>query len=101
MWEVICITGNGNIKGTFVSLAWDLVNTSLQIRWKDYRSADLSAQVLLMNILLVLNRAGVEGEIIWHLTSTKKCRIGKGMLTSEYLGILLPEIRVAWKMTHH
>ncbi len=95
MWGVICVTSNGNIKEACESLAWDLVDTGLQIRWKDHQSADLSAQVTLMNVPPVLDRAGVEGEIIWHLTSIKKRQIGKGTLTSEYLGLLLPEIRVA------
>ncbi len=59
--------------------------------------SDLSTQVLLMNILPVLDRAGVEEEIIWHLTSIKMRQIGKGALTSEYLEFPLPEIRVAWR----
>jgi hypothetical protein len=97
MWGVIRITGNGNIKEACESLAWDLVDTGLHIKWKDHQSADSSAQVLLMNIPPILDRAGVEGEIIWHLTSIKKHQIGKGMLTSEYLGFPLLEIRVAWQ----
>ncbi len=50
-----------------------------------------------MNIPPVLDRARVEGVNIWHLTSIKKRQIGKGTLTSEYLGLPLPEIRVAWR----
>jgi hypothetical protein len=96
MWGVIHVTGNGNIKKACESLAWDLVDTGLQIRWEDHQSADLSAQVLLMNVMPVLDRARVEGEIIWHLTSIKRHQIGKGTLTSEYLVFLLQEIRVAW-----
>jgi hypothetical protein len=74
MWGVIHITSNGNIKEACKSLAWDLVDTGLQIRWKDHQSADSSAQVLLMNLLPILDRAGVDGEIIWHLTSIKMRR---------------------------
>jgi hypothetical protein len=50
-----------------------------------------------MNVPPVLDRAGVEGEIIWHLTSIKKRQIVKGTLSLEYLGFPLPEIRVAWQ----
>jgi hypothetical protein len=50
-----------------------------------------------MNVPPILDKAGVEREIIWHLASIKKRQIGKGRLTSEYLGFPLPEIRVAWQ----
>jgi hypothetical protein len=72
MWGVTHVTVTGNIKEACESLAWDLVDTGLQIRWKDRQSADSSAQVLLMNVPPVLDRARVEGEIIWHLTNIKK-----------------------------
>jgi hypothetical protein len=75
LWGVICVTGNGNIKEACKSLAWDMVDTGLQICWKEHQLVDSSAQVLLMNVPLVLDQAGVEGEIIWHLAE-----IGKGLL---------------------
>ena len=49
LWGVICDTGNGNVKEACKALAWDMVDSGLQVRWKDHQSADSSIQVLLMN----------------------------------------------------
>ena len=56
-----------------------------------------SAQILLMNVPLVLDRGGVKGEIIWHLAEIEKGLPKKGVLPSEYVGVQLPKIRVTWQ----
>jgi hypothetical protein len=45
----------------------------------------------------VLDRGGIQGEIIWHLTGIEKGLLKKGVLPSEYVGIQLPKIRVTWR----
>jgi hypothetical protein len=97
LWGVIQVTGNGNIKEACKSLVWDMVDTCLQIRLKEHQLADSSAQVLLMNILPVLNRSGVEGEILWHLAEIEKGLLKKGCLPTEYIGVPLPEFKVSWR----
>jgi hypothetical protein len=97
LWGVIRVSGNGNIKEACESLAWDMVNTGLQVWWKDHQLADLSTQVLLMNIPPVLDRAGVEGEIMWHRAEIEKGLLNKGLLLAEYVGVPLPEIKVSWR----
>ncbi len=97
LWGVLRVLGNGNIKETCESLAWDMANTGLQVWWKDYQLVDLSAQVLLMNVLLVLDRAGIEGKIIWHLAEIEKGLLKKGLLPAEYIGVPLSEIKVSWR----
>ncbi len=37
------------------------------------------------------------GEIIWHLTEIEKGFLRKGTLPTEYVGVLLPKIRVSWQ----
>jgi hypothetical protein len=91
------VSGNENIKQACESLAWDMVDTGLQVWWKDHQLADLSTQVLLMNIPPVLDRAGVEGMIIWHFTEIEKGLLKKGLLPVEYVGVPLPEIKVSWR----
>jgi hypothetical protein len=86
LWGVICVMGNGNIKEVCKSLAWDMVDTGLQIRWKEHQLADSSAQVFLLNVPPVLDRAGVEGEIIWHLTELEKGLLKKGLFPLENVG---------------
>jgi hypothetical protein len=49
------MTGKGNIKEACKALVGDMVDNGLQIRWKDYQSTTLSAQVLLMNVPPVLD----------------------------------------------
>ncbi len=50
-----------------------------------------------MNAHPVLDRGGVEGEIIWHLTEIEKGLLKKVVLLSEYVGIKLTKIRVTWR----
>ena len=95
LWGVIRVTGNGNIKEACEALAWDM--DDLQIFWKDHQSADSSAQVLLMNDPLVLDRGDVENEIIWYLTEIEKGFLKKGVFPLKYVGVPLPEIRVSWR----
>ncbi len=97
LWRVIRVLCNGNIKEACESLSWDMVDTGLQVWWKDHQSADLSAQVLLMNVPPVLDRAGVEGKFIWHLAEIEKGLLKKGLLPVEYVGVPLPEIKVSWR----
>jgi hypothetical protein len=94
LWGVICVTGNNNVKEACEALMWDIVNMGLQVRWKDHQSAESRTRVLLMNVPLVLDRGGSEGEIIRHLTEIEKGLLKKGVLPSEYIGIHLPEINV-------
>jgi hypothetical protein len=79
------------------ALAWDMVDTGLQVCWKDHQSVESSAQILLMNVPQVLDRGGVEGENIWHLTEIEKGLQKKGVLPSEYVGVQLPKIKVTWR----
>jgi hypothetical protein len=67
------------------ALAWDMVNMRLQVCWNDHQLAESSAQILLMNVPPVLDRGGVKGEIIWHLTEIEKGLLKKGF-----------SIRVCW-----
>jgi hypothetical protein len=97
LWSVICVTGNGNMKEACEALAWDMVNTGLQVQWKDHPLAESSTQVLLINVPPVLDRGGIKGEIIWHLTEIEKGLLKKGVLPSEYVGIQLPKMRVSWQ----
>ncbi len=94
---MIRVTGDGNVKEACEALAWDMVDSGLQVCWKDHQSADSSAQVLLMNVPLVLDRGGVKNKIIWHLTKIKKGLLKKGTLSAEYVGTLLPKLRVSWR----
>jgi hypothetical protein len=46
LWEVIWVTGDDNVKEACEALTWDMVDSSLQVGWKDYQSSESSAQVL-------------------------------------------------------
>ncbi len=59
LWGVIHVSRSGNVKEACEALAWDMVNTGLQVRWKDHQSAESSAQVLLMNVPPVLDMGGI------------------------------------------
>jgi hypothetical protein len=89
MWPLIWVKANGNIKEACKALAWDMVDTGLTVRWKEHQSSESSAHVLLMNVPSVLERAGVEGEILWHLNSLEKKLMRKGGYPSEYAGLPL------------
>jgi hypothetical protein len=97
MYRVIRVTGNGNIKEACDALVWDMVDSGLTIRWKEHQSADSSAQVLLMNVPPIHDRAGVEQEIIWHLAEIEKGLMKKGKLPEAYIRVPLPEIKVSWR----
>jgi hypothetical protein len=49
-----------------------MVDTGLQIQWKDHQLADSSTQVLLLNIPPMLDRGGVEGKNTWHLAEIER-----------------------------
>jgi hypothetical protein len=72
MWGVIRVTGNGNLKEACKALAWDMIDSGLQVQWKEHQSAESEAQVLLINVPPVLDRGGVESKIIWHLSKIEK-----------------------------
>ncbi len=75
---------------------WDMNGSDLQIRWKEHQSAKSSAQVLLMNVPPVLDRGGVEEEIIWHLKQIENGLLRVGKLSTEFVGVPLPELKVSW-----
>jgi hypothetical protein len=52
LWGIICVTGSSNVKEACEALAWDMVDTGLQVQWKDHQAAESSAQVLLMKMFL-------------------------------------------------
>jgi hypothetical protein len=89
------VKGNGNIKEACEALAWDMIGSGLQVHWKEHQSAKSSAQVLLMNVPLVLEHGRVKGKIIWHLTEIKKGLMKKGALPTEYIGVPFPDIKVS------
>jgi len=99
MWGVIRVSGNGNIKEACEALSWDMNGSGLQIRWKEHQSAESSAQVLLMNVPPVLDRGGVEEEIIWHLTQIENSLLKEGKLAMEFVGVPLPEMKVSWRQS--
>ncbi len=99
MWGVIQVKGNGNIKDACDALAWDMTGSGLQVQWKEHQLAESSVQVLLMNVPAVLERGGVENEILWHLSEIKKKLIKRGTLPLEYVGVPLPNIKVSWRQS--
>jgi hypothetical protein len=67
-----------------------MVDTVHQVCWKDHQSAESGTQILLINVPPVLDRGGIEGEIIWHLTEIEKGLLKKGVLPSECVGNSYP-----------
>ena len=96
MWGVIRVSGNGNIKEACEAHSWDMNGSGLQIRWKEHQSAKSNAQVLLMNAPHVLDHGRVEEEIIWHLQQIENSLLREGKLSTEFVGVPLPEIKVSW-----
>jgi hypothetical protein len=94
LWGVICITGNGNVKEACEALVWDMVDMGLQVWWKDHQLAESRAQVLLINVPLVLDRGGVEGEIIWHLMEIEKVSWRKEFFHQSMMASSYP--RLGW-----
>ncbi len=76
-----------------------MTGSGLQVRWKEHQSAESSAQVLLMNVPPVLERGGVESNIIWHLPDIEKGLLKRMTLPLEYHGVPLPEIKVTWRQS--
>jgi hypothetical protein len=71
-------------------LAWDMINLGLTIRWKEHQSAESSMHILLINVPPVLERGGMESEIVWHLCkleidSSRKGSSQKSTLASHIL----------------
>ncbi len=50
-----------------------------------------------MNVPPVLDRGGIENEIIWHLSKIKKGLLKKGIFPREYIGTPLPKLKVSWR----
>jgi hypothetical protein len=48
-----------------------------------------------MNVPPVLDRGGVEEEIIWHLTQIENSLLKEGKLSTEFVGVPLPEMKVS------
>ncbi len=71
-----------------------MTGSDLQVQWKEHQLAESSAQDLLMIVPTVLERGGVEGEILWHLSEIKKKLPKRGTLPLEYVGVLFPDIKV-------
>jgi hypothetical protein len=94
MWGVIKVKGNSNIKEACEALALDMTGSGLQVHWKEHQSAESSAQVLLMNVPMVLECSRVKGKIIWHLKEINKGLMKKGALPTEYISVLFPNIKV-------
>jgi hypothetical protein len=97
LWGVICVTGKRNVKDLCNVLEWDMVDTGLQVQWKDHQLPDSSAQVLLVNVPPVLDRVGSESKIMWHLAEIEKHLLKKGLLPAEYIGVSLPNINIWWR----
>lgn len=55
----------------------------------------------LINVPQVLDQAGVEGEIQWHLADIEKGLLKKGRLPQEYVGVAILEIKVNWRQNKH
>ncbi len=84
---MIKCTCNGNIKEGVEGLAWGISNTGITIKYKKHQSPNSSVQILLMNVPLVFDRNGMEGEIIWHLADVEM----------RFIDTPLPEIKVLWR----
>jgi hypothetical protein len=63
------------------------------------RNTNWPTQVLLMNVPPVLDRGGVEEEIIWHLKQIENSLLRKGKLSTEFVGVLLTEMKVSWRQS--
>ncbi len=99
IWGVIWVKGNSNMKEACNMLAWDMIDLGLTVRWKEYQSVESSAHILLMNVPLVLERGGVESEIVWHLCKLEKRFLKKGILPEEYIGVSLLKKCVFWRQS--
>ncbi len=96
LWGVAWVQGNENVMEVINSVAWDINDTGLSIRWKEHQSAESSAQILLMCCPPIFDRRGIEEEICFHLQLTEKDLIRKGKLSYNLIGVPLPNIIVSW-----
>jgi hypothetical protein len=90
LWAIIPLRGNANIKDACEEISWDIQ----EICWKEHQSAELNAQIMIMCVPNIFDRVGLEEEVIWHLKDIKKSLIKKGTISSELIGIPLPEIKI-------
>ena len=84
------------MKDAIDSVAWDINNTGLSIRWKEHQSAEFSAQILLMCCPPMFDRKVIDEEICFHLHLIEKDLIRKGKLSPNFIGVPLPDIKVSW-----
>jgi len=52
-----------------------------------------------MNVPPVLDRGGVEEEIIWHLKQIENGLLRESKLSTEFVGVPLPELKVSWRQS--
>jgi hypothetical protein len=52
---------------------------------------------MIMCVPNIFDRVGLEEEVIWHLKDIKKSLMKKGTISSELIGIPLPEIKISWQ----
>ncbi len=97
LWAVTRVRSNDNIKDACEAISWDIQESGIQIRWKEYQSAELNAQIMIMCVPNIFDRVGLEEEVFWHLKDIKKSLIKKGTISSELIGIPLPEIKISWQ----
>ncbi len=97
LWGVARVQGNKNVMEAINSVAWDINNIGLSIRWKEHQSAESSAQILLMCCPPIFDRRGIEEEICLHLQLIKKDLIRKGKPSYDFIGVPLPVIIVSWQ----
>jgi hypothetical protein len=93
---VIRVRGKENMKTACNSIAWDMSDSGLSIRWKERQSVDSNAQFLLMCCPAVFDKQGIEEGIVFHLKAIEKDLIRKGSLPSAQSTKPLPQIAVSW-----
>jgi hypothetical protein len=52
---------------------------------------------MIMCVPNIFDRVGLEDKVIWHLKDIEKSLIKKGTISSELIGIPLPEIKISWQ----
>ncbi len=96
LWGVMRCSSTWDVKDDMEAAAWDIGNIGIVIRYKEHQSPDSVAQVLLMNVPLVFDKQGIEGEIRWHLAETQKSLLRKGLLLLDLHGISLQATVAEW-----
>ncbi len=79
------------------ALAWDLSETGLNIRWKEYQSAELSSQVLLICVPNLFDREGFLEEVRYQLKEIENRLCAKGKLNTTLLSKPLHELVITWQ----